>query len=88
MRVCFSLTTGSRCCINEHGSTVVDDQAGCLLDEAEFAKIGEFEVSSAASDYTRILTPEQLQELLQKVPATRKRSAPTVKRASLLQSVQ
>jgi hypothetical protein len=88
MRVCFALSTGSWCCINEHGSTVIDGQAGCLLNEEEFAVTPEFEALSVFSKKSSILTREQLSALMQEDAETRRRPALTVKPVSLLQSLQ
>jgi hypothetical protein len=88
MRVCFTLSTGRQCCINEHGSTVVNGEAGGLVAEEEFHAAQDFEVVSLFSGETRTLSREQLCTFAQTHSAPRGRAVPTVKQVSLLQSLQ
>jgi hypothetical protein len=88
MRVCFTLSTGVRCCINEHGSTVIGGQAGSLLREGDFEVVREFEAFFLGSSEARKVTREQLCAIAHTGRRTPNHSVPTVKAASLLQSVQ
>jgi hypothetical protein len=86
LRVTFQLRTGKDCCINEHGSTVIDGVAGCLVSEEEFQAADRLEVLSVGSRQVLSLTHDELTAL-----AGNRRdgsSAPTVKRPPLIQSVQ
>lgn len=63
LSVSFLLPSGVEVCINQHGATVVDGQAGAIAPEEEFPQATRFRMLTKASERWRPVSRNALERL-------------------------
>lgn len=67
LSVSFVMPSGVECCINQHGATVVDGQAGSIAAEEGFDKATRFRILTASSGRWRPISRNALERLAQEL---------------------